>query len=108
MNVKEWHLALALAESDQPISFREADCLSGCALADFQPIRVPLRAIAAMMRWQCLCFNGRMDYRELAELESVLVGKRSKVRVIPDSLDWNLLQPLAEEVRKTLVHHDLV
>ena len=74
MDAKEFKMAFALAKSNADFSNVNIDHLSGYGLKDFQPVTTTLEAVAKIMRWQALHFNGSWDMEELDGIK--YVGKK--------------------------------
>jgi hypothetical protein len=43
------------------------DALMGFGLPDFKPVLLHLEEVAECIRWQCLCLDGSIDQKNLAE-----------------------------------------
>ena len=89
MLAKEFDAAWRLALSDEEINADETP-LHGCLLPDFQPVRVPLEAVAKLLRE--LKYIGhkpnapRYDGEELENYRRGLVYPNKRVTVIPHTL----------------------
>jgi hypothetical protein len=81
MTKSEFNKACKIA-FDKNVSFvdengnmnEDISVFDGFGLSDFQPITVSLRCLAALIRWQCLCFNGNINQDELNNI--AIIGKK--------------------------------
>jgi len=74
MNTPEYKAAFTLARSSADLSKVTTDHLFGYGLKDFEPTATTLEAVAAVMRWQALRFNGSWDNEELDSIRQL--GKK--------------------------------
>lgn len=73
MNKTQVSKALELAKSD--IIIREdIGVFDGYGLVDFKPINCSLESIAALIRWECVYFNGNIDTQALNDL--IIIGRK--------------------------------
>ena len=66
--------ALTLARSGADLSLDDISIFDGFALRDFAPVVYTLEALAVLVRWQCICFDGSIDHDALNEI--AIVGRR--------------------------------
>lgn len=71
MNKQEFKQAFKLAQSAADLSKVSTDHLFGCGLRDFQPTVTTLDAVAALLRWQGLMFNGQWDMEAVNDIEYI-------------------------------------
>lgn len=71
MNTAEYRAAFKLAQSSADLSKVSTDHLFGCGLKEFQPTTTTIEAVAALMRWQALCFNGSWDMEALEDVRFI-------------------------------------
>ena len=74
MKAQDLQAALTLARSDAPLNIEDLSLFDGFALPDFAPVVCTLEALAMLVRWQCICFDGSVDGEALQELATV--GRR--------------------------------
>jgi len=60
--------ALTLARSDAPLNLDDISIFDGFGLPDFRPIVCTLEALATLVRWQCIRFDGSVDAEALDEI----------------------------------------
>lgn len=82
MTASQLNTALAIARSDQTLNVADLAIFDGFGLADFRPVTCTVEALAMLVRWQCLCFDGSIDGAALQEIAdcgrhrfTVLTGK---------------------------------
>ncbi len=63
--------ALAIARSDRPLNMDDLSIFDGFGLADFKPVTCTIEALAMLVRWQCVCFDGSIDAENLQEIATV-------------------------------------
>ncbi len=63
--------ALAIARSDRPLNMDDLSIFDGFGLADFKPVTCTIEALAMLVRWQCVCFDGSIDAENLLEIATV-------------------------------------
>ncbi len=81
MTAKEFKVATEMAkESSVSLPWELHNVLYGCGCSDFKPVCVSLKAVASLLRYQCMCFNGSWDESEYQEMRAICVG-RSTVTV---------------------------
>ena len=61
MKATDLDTALAIARSDRALNIEDLAIFDGYGLPDFQPITCTVEALAMLLRWECLCFNGSVD-----------------------------------------------
>lgn len=66
MNKKEFNQAVNLAKT--PIGFDDTELFDGFGLPDFKPVCCTLKAMASLIKWQALQFNGQFDQEALNEI----------------------------------------
>jgi hypothetical protein len=72
MTLVQFRKAFAIAD-DQSIDLSNVDdsILYGCGLPEFKPVYTTLEAVAKLIRWQALQFNGQWDAQELDEVATI-------------------------------------
>lgn len=82
MKATDLDTALAIARSDAPLNLDDLSLFDGFALPDFRPVTCTVEALAMLVRWQCVCFDGSIDGEALQEIATVgrhrftvLIGK---------------------------------
>jgi len=60
--------ALTLARSDASLNLDDISIFDGFGLPDFRPIVCTLEALAVLVRWQCIRFDGSVDAEALDEI----------------------------------------
>jgi len=68
MKTTELDNALALARSDAPLNLDDISIFDGFGLPDFRPIVCTVEALAILVRWQCIQFDGSVDAEALDEI----------------------------------------
>ena len=71
MKASDLDSALALARSDAPLSVTDLALFDGFALPDFGQVTCTVEALAMLVRWQCVCFDGSIDGAALQEIATV-------------------------------------
>ncbi len=66
--------ALTLARSGADLNLDEISIFDSFALRDFAPVVCTIEALAVLVRWQCICFDGSIDHDALNEI--AIVGRR--------------------------------
>ena len=61
MKTADLDTALGIARSDRPLTVADLAIFDGYGLPDFQPITCTVEALAMLVRWECLCFDGSVD-----------------------------------------------
>lgn len=80
MTTQEFKAAFKLANSGQDLSNIEMDHLFGFGLRDFRPVTTTIGAVARVLRWQGMQFNGQWDMtavnevREVGRYKFIIVG----------------------------------
>lgn len=74
MNTNEFKKAFHIAKSNADLSTVSIDHLYGYGLKSFEPVTTTLEAIAAVMRWQALRFDGSWDMDEINDIK--ILGKK--------------------------------
>jgi hypothetical protein len=69
MTTKQLEAALSMAVNDQR-SMIDEDIMQfdGFGLKNFEPVTCTLRQLAALVRWQCVRYNGTVDSDALQEV----------------------------------------
>ena len=82
MKATDLDTALAIARSDASLNTDDLALFDGFALPGFRPVTCTVEALAVLVRWQCVCFDGSIDGEALAEIAecgrhrfTVLCGK---------------------------------
>ena len=70
MNKVELAKALELSKTRKVSDPTDISIFAGFALRDFRPIHTTIDAVAALINWQCLQFNGQYDLIALDEIAS--------------------------------------
>lgn len=74
-----WKLALSSVDLDK---FDDI-ALDGVGLSGFQPVVVPIEAVARFLRWQCVyIFGGGYDGEELERCRRLLVRPSRRVEIL--------------------------
>jgi len=69
MTLAQFQVAVKTAQnSTLDLSATDDSMLFGYGLSDFKPVHTTLSAVAKVIRWQALQFNGQWDMTELNEL----------------------------------------
>jgi hypothetical protein len=68
MKTSDLDTALVVARSDRPLNVADLSIFDGYGLPGFKPITCTLEALAMLVRWQCICFDGSIDSEALAEI----------------------------------------
>ena len=68
MKATDLETALAIAQSDRPLNNSDFSMFDGFGLADFRPVTCTVEALAMLVRWQCVCFDGSIDAGALQEI----------------------------------------
>ncbi len=79
MNKQEMTEALTLAKTRKVNEPTDISIFAGCALRGFEPVNVTLDAVAALINWQALQFNGQWDNEALNE---IAIAGRKKFMII--------------------------
>ena len=74
MKAQDLQAALALARSEATLRVDDLALFDGFALPDFAPVVCTVEALAMLMRWQCICFDGSIDAEALHEIATI--GRR--------------------------------
>ena len=82
MNASHLDRALTIARSDAALNIEDLSLFDGFGLPNFTPVTCTVEALALLVRWQCVCFDGSIDAAALQEIAScgrhrftVLTGK---------------------------------
>ena len=72
MTLAQFQKAFAIA-NDASIDLSNVDdsILFGCGLAVFEPVYTTLEAVAKLIRWQAMQFNGEWDAEALNEVATI-------------------------------------
>ena len=95
MTRNELSLAVAMAQSDEELptfigengSQRLIDLFNGFGLADFAPVHVTIRDLAALVRYECIMMNGEIDNAALTEISELGKTKFIVVGLGDDDID---------------------
>ncbi len=68
MKATDLDTALAIARSDRPLNVADLAIFDGYGLPGFQPITYTVEALAMLLRWECLCFDGSVDSGALQQI----------------------------------------
>jgi len=69
MTLNQFQEAFKIAKDfDRDLSNVDDSILYGCGLSSFKPVYTTLEAVAKLIRWQALQFNGQWDAQELDEV----------------------------------------
>jgi hypothetical protein len=71
MRTQQLEAALTLARSSVRLNIDDLAQFDGFALPDFRPVTCTLEALAMLVRWQCVCFDGSVDSEALQEIATV-------------------------------------
>jgi len=63
MNKHEFNQAVNLAKT--PIGFDDTEIFDGFGLRDFKPVCCTIKAMASLIKWQALQFDGNFDQEAL-------------------------------------------
>ena len=63
--------AVQLALSDTDLDVADLAIFDGFGLRGFEPVTVTTRALAMLVRWQCIQFNGHIDPENLNEIATL-------------------------------------
>lgn len=74
-----WQLARSNADLDDWKGYDAV--LSGYALPEFEPVEVPVQAVARQLRWHCINLNGSIDVDAFAEQRTLFIYPKRKVIV---------------------------
>ena len=82
MKATDLDAALSIARSAVPLNVADLSLFDGFALPEFRPVTCTVEALAMLVRWQCVCFDGSIDGNALQEIAAcgrhrftVLTGK---------------------------------
>ena len=81
MKTADLDRALALARSEAQLNMADLSIFDGFALPDFRPVTCTVEALAMLVRWQCVCFDGSIDAEALQDFEGLLCKFRIAVRI---------------------------
>ena len=68
MKTSDLDSALAIARSDRPLNLDDLSLFGGFGLPDFRPVICTVEALAVLVRWQCVYFNGSIDSEAFDEI----------------------------------------
>lgn len=71
MTREQLQTALALATSRRGLNLDDLALFDRFGLPDFKPVTCTVSALAMLVRWQCICFNGSIDPDALDEIASI-------------------------------------
>ena len=66
--------AIDLARSGAPLQIEDLAVFEGYGFPDFKPIACTVEALAMLIRWECVQFDGLLDAEALVQIEHV--GRR--------------------------------
>jgi len=75
---------LSLSKADLDVA--DLSIFDGFGLAGFKPVTVTTRALAMLIRWQCVQFNGQINSEALDEIATLGRTRFSVVDSAPSSL----------------------
>jgi len=73
MRKQELSKALKMAQSDEALG-EVPNIVDGYGLPGFAPVCITLKNLAALIRWQCIYFNGNLDNEALNDI--AILGKK--------------------------------
>ena len=85
MTTQQLSDAVALARSGAALNLDDLSLFDGFGLPDFRPVACTPEALAMLVRWQCVCFDGSIDQEALNEIATAgrhrfrIVGERKAV-----------------------------
>jgi hypothetical protein len=82
MTAEQFRRAYAIAMSKRDLSNVNFDALCGYGLSDFNPVTVPIEAVARCIRWQTQQFDGGIDGEALTECRRFFVYPSRRVEVL--------------------------
>ena len=68
MTMQQLSQAVAIARSGKSLDIESMGIFDGFGLPDFKPVVCTLDALAMLIRWQCVQFNGELDHEALNEI----------------------------------------
>jgi hypothetical protein len=68
MTHKQLSEAVAVARSDADLNIEDLSIFDGYGLPDFQPVTCTIEALAILIRWDCMWFNGQIDQEALNQI----------------------------------------
>ena len=71
MKATDLETALAIARSDAPLNIADLSLFDGFGLPGFCPVTCTVEALAMLIRWQCVCFDGSIDGEALQEIATL-------------------------------------
>ena len=71
MKAQDLNEALAIARTDCPLNMADLALFDGFGLTDFGHVTCTLEALAMLVRWQCICFDGSVDGEALQEIATL-------------------------------------
>jgi len=74
MKTRDLDEALAIARTDRPLALADLEIFDGFGLPDYRPVTCTLEALAMLVRWQCIRFDGSVDSEALQEIATL--GRR--------------------------------
>lgn len=76
MTLTQFQCAFAIAKDfNRDLSNVDDSILFGCGLRSFEPVHTTLEAVAKLIRWQALQFNGEWDAEALNEV--AMIGRKN-------------------------------
>ena len=71
MTAQQLSEAVTVARSHARLNLEDLAIFDGFGLAGFKPIVCTLDALAMLVRWQCVCFDGSIDHEALNEIANL-------------------------------------
>jgi hypothetical protein len=68
MTKQEFSQAFSMAKTGQDLTRFDDSPLHGCGLPDFGTVHTTVGAVARLVQWQCLCWDGSIDSVSLADM----------------------------------------
>ena len=68
MKATDLDMALAIARSDTDLNVADLSLFDRFGLPGFRPVTCTVEALAMLVRWQCVCFDGSVDSEALQEI----------------------------------------
>jgi hypothetical protein len=82
MTKDQFTKALAVARSAEDLDGINDEHLHGCGLPEFERATTTVRAVAKLLRWQVIQFNGELDERELGNMREIARRKFDVIDII--------------------------
>lgn len=71
MKAQDLNEAMVIARTDRPLDNADLAIFDGFGLRDFGHVTCTVEALAALVRWQCICFDGSVDAEALQEIATL-------------------------------------